>query len=314
MRGAPVIRFESVRKEFGRFTAVGGLTLEIPQGEIFGLIGPNGAGKTTAIKMACGLVAPTSGHITVAGIDVQQAPEAAQQHIGYLSDVYALYDDLRVWEYLDYFANAYRMNKRDIPLRIQEVIGAVGLEVKELEFINGLSRGMKQRLGLARAILHRPKVLFLDEPASGLDPKARMTLRDILQALRDQGTTILISSHILAELDGFCTSIGIMEQGKLVKSGLVSAMTQSLDTERLIYIRWIDAEQDHVLAVLGRLGYSELSDVGEGEVSVPCHGTDDDVSALLRALIEQGVKVVSFSEQRRTVQDVYMKMSQHGVM
>ena len=309
-----MIRFESVRKEYGRFTAVGGLTLEIPQGEIFGLIGPNGAGKTTTIKMACGLVAPTRGRIMVADVDVQRAPEVAQQHIGYLSDLYALYDDLRVWEYLDYFANAYRMNKRDIPLRIREVIGAVGLEVKEQELIHGLSRGMRQRLGLARAILHRPKVLFLDEPASGLDPKARTTLRDVLQALRDQGTTILISSHILAELDGFCTSIGIMEQGKLVKSGLVSAMVESLDTERLIFIRWLDAEHDHVLAVLGRLGYSGLSDIGKREVRVQCHGTDDDVSAVLRTLVAEGVKVVSFSEQRKTVQDVYMKMSQHGVM
>ena len=263
-----MIRFESVRKEFGNFTAVGGLTLEISQGEIFGLIGPNGAGKTTIIKMACGLVAPTSGHITVAGVDVQQAPEAAQQHIGYLSDVYALYDDLRVWEYLDYFANAYRINKADISLRTREVIGAAGLEAKEQELIHGLSRGMRQRLGLARAMLHRPKVLFLDEPASGLDPKARMTLRGMLQALHDQGTTILISSHILAELDGLCTSIGIMEQGKLVRSGLVSAMTESLDTERLIHIRWIDAEQDHVLSVLGRLGYSGLSDTGKQEVRV----------------------------------------------
>jgi ABC-2 type transport system ATP-binding protein len=309
-----MIRFESVRKEFGNFTAVGGLTLDIPQGEIFGLIGPNGAGKTTTIKMACGLMAPTSGRITVAGVDVQQAPEVAQQHIGYLSDLYALYDDLRVWEYLDYFANAYRMNKADIPPRIREVIGAVGLEVKEQELIHGLSRGMRQRLGLARAMIHRPKVLLLDEPASGLDPKARMTLYDVLQALRDQGTTIVISSHILAELDGFCTSIGIMEQGKLVRSGLVSAMVESLDTERLIFIRWLDAEHDHVLAVLGRLGYSGLSDIGKREVRVQCHGTDDDVSAVLRTLVAEGVKVVSFSEQRKTVQDVYMKMSQHGVM
>jgi ABC-2 type transport system ATP-binding protein len=309
-----MIQFESVRKEFGRFTAVGGLTLKIPQGEIFGLIGPNGAGKTTTIKMACGLVAPTSGHIKVANVDVQQMPEISQQHIGYLSDIYALYDDLRVWEYLDYFANAYRMRKGEIALRIREVIDIAGLEAKEQELIHGLSRGMKQRLGLARAMLHRPKVLFLDEPASGLDPKARMTLRDILQALQRQGTTILISSHILAELDGLCTSIGIMEQGKLVKSGLVSAMVKGLDTERLIQIRWIDAELDHVLAVLSRLGYNGVSETGKQEVRVQCHGTDDEVSAVLRTLVEQGVKVVSVSEHQRTVQDVYMKVSQHGVM
>ncbi|MBX3326535.1 MAG: ABC transporter ATP-binding protein [Nitrospira sp.] len=309
-----MIRFESVRKEFGKFTAVEGLTLEIPQGEIFGLIGPNGAGKTTIIKMACGLVAPTRGRIVVADVDVQQMPEIAQQHIGYLSDIYALYDDLRVWEYLDYFANAYRMRTVEIAARIREVIGIVGLEAKEQELIHGLSRGMKQRLGLARSILHRPKVLFLDEPASGLDPKARMTLRDILQTLQRQGATILISSHILAELDGLCTSIGIMGQGKLVKSGLVAAMVKGLDTERLIQIRWIDAERDHVIAVLNRLGYSRLSNIGEGEVQLQCHGTDDEVSAVLRTLVEQGVKVVSVSEHQRTVQDVYMKVSRHGVM
>lgn len=309
-----MVRFEAVRKEFGTFTAVGGLTLDIPQGEIFGLLGPNGAGKTTTIKMACGLVVPTSGRITIAGVDVQENTEVAQQHIGYLSDIYALYDDLRVWEYLDYFAHAYRMNEPDIRPRVREVIGAVGLDVKEQEFISGLSRGMRQRLGLARAILHRPKVLFLDEPASGLDPKARTTLYEILQALRDQGTTIVISSHILAELDGFCTSIGIMEQGKLVKSGLVSAMTERLDSERVIHIRWIDTEQTRVLALLDQLGCGRLVDVAEQEVRVQCPGSDENVSAVLCALIQQGVKVVSFSEQRRTVHDIYMNTSQHGVM
>ncbi|MBH0183695.1 MAG: ABC transporter ATP-binding protein [Nitrospira sp.] len=309
-----MVRFEAIRKEFGNFTAVGGLTLDIPQGEIFGLLGPNGAGKTTTIKMACGLVVPTSGRIMVAGVDVQKGPEVAQQHIGYLSDVYALYDDLRVWEYLDYFAHAYRMNQSDIRPRILEVIGAVGLDVKEQEFISGLSRGMRQRLGLARAMLHRPKVLLLDEPASGLDPKARTTLYEILQALRDKGTTIVISSHILSELDGFCTSIGIMEQGKLVKSGSVTAMTDGLESERLIHIRWIDTEHTRVLALLSQLGCGRIVKVTEQEVHVQCPGTDEHISAVLCALIEQGVKIVSFSEHRRTVQDIYMKTSQHGVM
>jgi ABC-2 type transport system ATP-binding protein len=206
------------------------------------------------------------------------------------------------------------MNEPDIRPRVREVIGAVGLDVKEQDFISGLSRGMRQRLGLARAILHRPKVLFLDEPASGLDPKARTTLYEILQTLRDQGTTVVISSHILAELDGFCTSIGIMEQGKIVKSGLVSAMTAGLDPERVIHIRWIDTEQTRVLAVLEQLGCGRLVDVAERDVRIQCHGTDEDVSAVLCALVQQGVKVVSFSEQRRTVQDIYMKTSQHGVM
>ena len=216
-----MIQLINLRKEFDDLVAVDDLNLTIPEGEIYGLIGPNGAGKTTTIRMTCGLLTPTLGRALVNGIDVAQDPEHAQQYIGYLSDFFAVYEDLKVWEYLDYFAHAYKMPEADIPARITEVITQVGLEVKRDALIHGLSRGMKQRLGIARAIIHRPKVLLLDEPASGLDPKARLELRQLLRFLRDQGATILISSHILTELEGFCTSIGIMEKGRMVRSGRI---------------------------------------------------------------------------------------------
>jgi len=216
-----MIELMHLRKEYDALLAVDDVCLRVPQGEIFGLIGPNGAGKTTTIRMAAGLLAPTMGRAMVAGVDVAQEPERAQQYIGYLADFFALYEDLKVWEYLDYFAHAYKLPESEISSRINEVIAQVNLEIKHDEMIRGLSRGMKQRLGIARAIIHRPKVMLLDEPASGLDPKARLELRNLLRSLRDQGATILISSHILTELEGFCTSIGIMERGRLVRSGSI---------------------------------------------------------------------------------------------
>jgi len=309
-----VIRFESIHKEFGRFVAIQRLDLEIEAGEIYGLIGPNGAGKTTAIRMACGLLAPTSGHVFVMGVDIHQQPEAAQQHIGYLSDVYALYEDLTAWEYLDYFAHAYRMAPHDIPGRIEEVIRLVGLEIKEHEPSKGLSRGMRQRLGLARAILHRPKLLLLDEPASGLDPKARVELRDLLISLRTQGTTILISSHILNELDGFCTTVGIMERGVLIRSQSVSALTMRDGNLRRIRVRWIgDAREgvEQVMRVFPGFINAEWSD-REGFCTL--EAMDESLADLHTTIIERGIRLIEFAEQKQTVQDAYMRLSRREVM
>src|SRR6201982_600018 len=234
-----VIALTNLRKEYDELVAVQDLNLTIHQGEIFGLIGPNGAGKTTTIRMACGLLAPTVGRALVNALDVAAEPERAQQSIGYLSDFFAVYEDLKVWEYLDYFAHAYRVAEGDIAARVNEVIGQVSLEVKRDAMIRGLSRGMKQRLGIARAIIHRPKVLLLDEPASGLDLKAPLELRNLLWSLRDQGTTILISSHILTELEDFCTSIGIMEKGRMVRSGRIEEVTAAANPARDVRVNWL---------------------------------------------------------------------------
>ncbi len=234
-----MIRLEKLRKEFDDLVAVNDLQVVIPEGEIYGLIGPNGAGKTTTIRMACGLLEPTGGRVFISGVDVHQEPERAQQFIGYLSDFFSVYEDLKVWEYLDYFAHAYKMPEAEIPARIDEVIHQVNLEVKRDEMIKGLSRGMKQRLGIARAVIHHPKVLLLDEPASGLDPKARMDLRNLLRGLCDQGTTVLISSHILTELEGFCTSIGLMEKGVMIRSGTIEEITAAETHYRVVRLSWV---------------------------------------------------------------------------
>ena len=309
-----MIEFVHLRKEYDNVLAVEDLNLNIPQGEIYGLIGPNGAGKTTTIRMACGLLAPTLGRALVNGVEVAQEPERAQQYIGYLSDFFAVYEDLKVWEYLDFFAHAYKMPEADIPARITEVIAQVNLEVKRDAMIRGLSRGMKQRLGIARAIIHRPKVMLLDEPASGLDPKARLELRNLLRSLRDQGATILISSHILTELEGFCTSIGIMEKGRMVRSGSIEEVTAAAATTRLVRLTWAGDLQTVVESKLK--DDQRVSDVNltAGAGTFRFSGADEDLAPVLAALIAANVPVTAFGEVKQTVEELYMKLSTHEVM
>jgi ABC-2 type transport system ATP-binding protein len=309
-----VIQLIDLRKEYEDLIAVQDLSLEVPQGEIYGLIGSNGAGKTTTIRMACGLLAPTLGKALINGIDVALEQERAQQSIGYLSDFFAVYEDLKVWEYLDYFAHAYKMPESQIRARITEVIAQVNLEVKRDVLIRALSRGMKQRLGIARAILHRPKVLLLDEPASGLDPKARLELRNLLRSLRDQGTTILISSHILTELEGFCTSIGIMEKGRMVRSGKIEEVTAAATPVRDIRIGWLGDSHAVIEAQLAKAAQVSGVRLQGSTGSFQFAGSEDELAQLLADLVAAGMRVKSFTEVHQTVADLYMKISHHEVM
>lgn len=308
-----MIEIEKLRKEYGEVVAVDQFSLTIPKGEIYGLIGPNGAGKTTTMRIVCGLLEPTEGQVRVGGTDVLHEPEQARQHIGYLSDFFSLYEDLKVWEYMDYFAHAYGIAESEIPARIDEVLGEAGLEVKRDAFIHGLSRGMKQRLGIARAMIHRPHVLVLDEPASGLDPKARIELRSLLKSVRDQGTTILISSHILTELEGFCTSIGIMERGRLVRSGPIADVISAGEAARHVRLRWLGDKGD-LEGMLGRqLGVSSL-DLRANEGGFNFAGAEEELSQILHELVANGIRIVSFHEVKQTFEEMYMKVSSHEVM
>jgi len=309
-----MIRLEKLRKEFDDLVAVNDLEVAIPEGEIYGLIGPNGAGKTTTIRMACGLLEPTGGRVFVSGVDVHQEPERAQQFIGYLSDFFSVYEDLKVWEYLDYFAHAYKMPEHGIPARIDEVIGQVNLEVKRDEMIKGLSRGMKQRLGIARAVIHRPKILLLDEPASGLDPKARLDLRNLLRDLRDQGTTVLISSHILTELEGFCTSIGLMEKGAMVRSGKIEEITAAESQYRVVRLAWRGDAKTLVESRLNADGKVSGVMLSGQEGVFKFAGSEEELAGLISELVTNGVRLISFGEVKQTVEDIYMKLSRHEVM
>jgi ABC-2 type transport system ATP-binding protein len=310
-----MIQLENLTKEYDEVTAVRDVSIEIPEGEIYGLIGPNGAGKTTMLRMCCGLLPATSGRVVVNGIDVQSDLETAQSQIGYLADFFSVYDDLKVWEYLDYFARAYKLDSTFIPERVNEVIAEIGLDVKRDSMVKGLSRGMKQRLGIGRAVIHRPKVLLLDEPASGLDPKARFELRRLLKRLRDQGATIVVSSHILPDLEDFSTSIGVMERGVMLRSGRVGELRQEIepDNARTIQIRWVGpvAPVAELLRAHGLLQHAVLE---EHEGAFPFRGDDEVLSQLLSEMTSAGLRLTGFLEVKQSVEELYLKLSHGQVM
>ena len=310
-----MIRLENLSKEYDEVVAVRDLTLEIPEGEIYGLIGPNGAGKTTTLRMCCGLLEPTTGRVLVNNVDVHSDLELAQSQIGYLADFFSVYDDLKVWEYLDYFARAYQLDPATIPARVDEVIEEIGLEVKRDAMVKGLSRGMKQRLGIGRAVIHRPKLLLLDEPASGLDPKARIELRQLLKRLRDNGATIVVSSHILPDLEDFSTSIGVMERGMMLRSGRVQELRDEVEAAdaRTIQIRWL-GPGSRVSEFLSAHGLLQRAALGDCEGAFQFRGNDESVSELLAEMTAAGIRLTSFHEVKQTVEELYLKFSHGQVM
>src|SRR6516162_7670396 len=223
-----MIEVHHLRKEYDQTVALENLHLEIPEGEVYGLIGPNGAGKTTLIRVLATLLEPTYGQVRIGGIDVLEEPLRVHPLIGYMSDFFSLYDNMLVWEYLDHFARCYGIAPRRRDRLIDEVLQLVSLQVRRDAEIKTLSSGMRQRLCFAKTLLHEPRVLLLDEPASGLDPAGRLEFRELLKQLHSMGRTVLISSHILTEMADFCTSIGILEQGQLLASGRVTDILQQL--------------------------------------------------------------------------------------
>jgi ABC-2 type transport system ATP-binding protein len=315
-----MIRLENLTKEYDLpsgpqelIVAAAGLNLDIPAREIFGLVGPNGAGKTTTLKMICGLLVPTAGRVTVNGIDVERRPEEAQGSIGYLADFFSLYDDLKVWEYLDYFAHAYKMDPAVIPGRVSEIISRMGLESKRDAYIAGLSRGMKQRLGLGRAVIHNPPVLVLDEPASGLDPKARVALKDMLRELNAGGTTIFITSHVLSDLEEICTSIGILEKGKLVRVGSLAEVMRPEGTLRKFLVRLASpgfALEEWLAARPGVDGV--VAQVSAAEFFLA--GGDAELAELVRALVTAGAPVCGVEEIVETLEKLFSRLSSGEVM
>jgi ABC-2 type transport system ATP-binding protein len=284
------------------------LTLIVPRGEVYGLVGPNGAGKTTTLKMICGLLAPTSGRVLVHGIDVERSPEAAQALIGYLADFFGVYDELKVWEYLDHFAHAYRLPEASIPARIAEVVRILELEDKHDAFIGGLSRGMKQRLGIGRAILHDPPVLVLDEPAVGLDPRSRVHFKALVKSFNAQGKTIFVTSHLLSDLEEMCSSVAILERGRVLRAGPIARVVQAAGEGRRVRIKvtspafpltgWL-ASQPWVTGVTGD---------GDGVV-FQFAGGDTELAELVRALVLEGAGVYSVQELRESLEGVVSRLS-----
>jgi ABC-2 type transport system ATP-binding protein len=307
-----IIELRALTKLYGDLRAVDNLDLHIEEGAVFGFIGPNGAGKTTAMRILTTLLRPTSGEARIAGHSVTGDPLAVRRLIGYMPDFFGVYEDMKVWEYLDFFAACYDIPAAARPGMIDDLLALVDLGHKREAYVESLSRGMKQRLCLARTLTHDPQVLILDEPASGLDPRARIEMRELLRELQKMGKTIFFSSHILSEVADICTSIGVIENGRLVASGNVEQMMTTLRAHRLITVRLIpgDFDLDAAQAWLsGEPGVLSAVVTGDDALQLDFSGEDTAVSALLARLVGRGWPVLSFSEEKGDLEDVFMQVT-----
>lgn len=304
-----MLKIENLTKAYPSLKAVDSLNLEVEAGDIMGFIGPNGAGKTTTIRMVSTLLQPTSGKVYVDGIDIMEHPEYVRSVIGYMPDFFGLYEDVKVWEYLDFFAAAYKLPKKNRISTIKDVLELTDLSHKYESLVSELSRGMQQRLCLAKTILHNPKLLLLDEPASGLDPRARIEIRELLKELKNMGKTILISSHILPELADFCNKIAIIEQGKLVVSGDVEEIMRRCRGGLVLKIRLVD---EHIKAaeLLRSVDcISEVQSNGSECIMATYIGEDGTQHEVLKLLVMDGFKVLGFEEAQVDLQDVFMQVT-----
>ena len=292
-------------KDYGDFTAVERPNLKIEAGEMFGFIGPNGAGKSTTIRFLTTLLKASRGEGIVNGCSVTQDPVGVRRSVGYMPDNFGVYDGMKVWEFLDFFAVAYRIGRMQRKQVIKDVLELLDLEDKRDDFVNGLSRGMKQRLCLAKTLVHDPPVLILDEPASGLDPRARVEVKALLKELRRMGKTILISSHILTELADCCTSIGIIERGQLLMSGPIEEVYRRIRGNRVVEVKFTD-KMDVGLSVIRSSPALRDCQIDEQSAVIELEADDLGVAALLNQLHQEGVGIRSFAEKEPTLEDVFM--------
>jgi ABC-2 type transport system ATP-binding protein len=313
----PVIETRGLVKRYDDQLAVAGIDLVIGPGEIYGLVGPNGAGKTTTMKILATLLPPTAGEAFVCGISVTNQPIEVRRRIGYMPDFYGVYDDLRVWEYLDFFARCYSVPAARRAGTIGELLEIVGLSDKRDSYVETLSRGMRQRLCLAHTLVHDPAVLILDEPASGLDPRARVEMREILRELRSMGKTILVSSHILPELAEMCTGVGIIDRGRLLRSGSIAEIERSLRATALLRIDLLGDEEMLSAArdwlgtdprVGDVLAATDASD-GATRFEVPFDGNAEEQAALLAAMVQAGHRVSGFSHATSDLEEIFLKVT-----
>mgnify|MGYP000956547056 FL=1 len=299
---------ENLCKQYGKLTAVDNLSLQVDTGAIFGLVGPNGAGKTTTMKILAALLTPTSGKARIAGEDVSANPARIRQLVGYMPDFFGVYDDLKVDEYLDFYAASYGISVRERRMIIGDLLELVDLSHKRQAYVDSLSRGMKQRLCLARSLVHDPALLILDEPASGLDPRARVEMRELLKELKSMGKTIIISSHILPELAELCTHIAIMEAGRLVVSGTNQEIVEHTRTGRTLQIRVMDQGDAAALILQEELGLTEISFINNS-LELPFNGSNEELNHILTRMVKSGIPVVSFSEGKNNLEDIFMQVT-----
>lgn len=302
------IETKNLSRSFGKTNAVNNLNLSVEEGSLFGLIGPNGAGKTTTIRMLTGLLEPSSGEILIQGNSTNKDLRELSRQIGYMPDFFGVYEDMLVWEYLDFFGRCHAIPSKQRSRIVEELLELVDLTEKRNDFVETLSRGMRQRLCLAHTLVHDPKILLLDEPASGLDPRARVEMRELLKELGAMGKTIILSSHILHELAELCDSIGIIEKGRLVVSGNLDEIKQIALRQRSLKIKVLSDLNFAIEVISNYPGVGEIQK-NKDHIEIPFTGNDDETSDFLSTLIEKGVRVVSFSENTSDLEQIFLRLT-----
>lgn len=309
-----MLTIENLTKQYGKFLALDHLNLHIDKGEIYGFVGPNGAGKTTTMRIVCGLLKATSGSVIVDGIDAIKQPDDIKRKVGYVPDFFGVYDNLKVMEYMEFYGSMYGMERREIDDISEGLLELVNLSDKKDAFVDTLSRGMKQRLCVARALIHNPDLLVLDEPNSGLDPRARFEMKEVLKNLRSMGKTILISSHILPELSELCTSVGIMEHGRLVTSGKVDDIIDASQGNQPIHMKVVYAETEeplnqYVATVLKEQPFVEKVSFTDDEVLIHFRGDDLEAARLLNKLFDHHIMVSHYYREKENLESLFLEIT-----
>jgi len=303
-----MIETKNLTKNYGNLTAVDDLNLTIKDGDIFGFIGPNGAGKTTTMRILVTLLEPTGGSAFINGLNVTKDGKKVRRLVGYMPDFMGVYDDLKVFEYLEFFAAAFGIERKKRKSIVEGVLELTDLESKKSATVDSLSRGMQQRLGLARVLIHDPKVLILDEPASGLDPRARIEIRELLRELKRMGKTIMISSHILSELEEICDHVGIIEHGRLVFSGTMEEIRPRLGIESKVRVSVAD-HQDKAIELLSALPQVRQVQALGDEIAVTFHEGKDANGIVARTLVNAGLDIISIQPERLKLDDAFLQLT-----
>lgn len=303
-----MLKIENLTKQFGRAVALDGLNMNVEDGALYGFVGPNGAGKTTTIKIIMSLLLPDAGTVLVDGIDVLTEPKNVLGKIGYVPDFFGIYDNLKVSEYMEFFASCYGLFGLKARQRSMMLLDQVGLDGKADFYVEGLSRGMKQRLCLARALIHNPSILIMDEPTAGLDPRTRFEFKEILKELRDQKKTILLSSHILPELSEICTNIGIVDQGKMVLEGRMDEIQNQMNVRSPLAIS-VSGNMDTAIRILRSHPCVETIAIRQEDIAVNFNGDRQDEVLLLQQLVDADVMVYGFVRERGNLESIFMQIT-----
>lgn len=303
-----IVDVKNLRKEYGPLVAVKDVSFSIRRGQVVGLIGPNGAGKTTLLKMLATLLEPTDGHIQILGVDAGKEYLAIRERLGYLPDFFGLYEDLTITECLTFFARTYNVPSERIRDKVDTVLQYIDLADKRHDFIQHLSRGMIQRLGIGVLLVHEPDLFLLDEPASGLDPKARIDLRKVLTRLSQEGKTVLISSHILTELSDFCTHVIMMDHGTFLANGPIAEVLRHAEGARRVKVTILD-QIDEAESFIRSLPDGELIERAHQTLTIDMPDDMERIAMLNTALVERGFRVVAFYEEKTNLEDMFLRIA-----